>query len=352
MDKNDVFAAIGRTVLAPVLAVWADAVAQRLKDDPALVPLALMRDGAVLGQAAARRLGRPVAVAWLSRRPSAIAAIADAEDHENLLNLLVRMRHRPASWGEAAAELSLPPPPMGMEGQRLEGYILPCFLYWLTLPQIAYPLYTATVGTRAAIMNHLCGLDMLKTAPLLLLDVGYAATVQRCLKRVLALSGQRQTVHGLYLMTSPGARWAMAGRGGVTGVLAELGQPPDFAALLLRHRDVLEALLATGEGELQGYSPQGVPATAPSALAQEQIAQAARLQQAALDGMDQWDGNVETARAALSRLLLSPTEAEAAALGSWLHADATALDGPRRLADGPPDGGRDTTLWPAAARLV
>jgi hypothetical protein len=169
---------------------------------------------------------------------------------------------------------------------------------------------------------------------------------------VLALSNRARPVHGLYLMTSPGARWAMAGDGTVSGVLAELGQPADFAALLLRHRDVLEALLATAHGELLGYSATGSPLTAATLLPPEQIAQVTRLQQAALDGMDQWDGNVETARAALSRLLLSPATAEVAALGPWLHTDSTALDGPRRLADGPPDGGRDTTLWPAAARMV
>lgn len=352
MGGDDVFAAAGRAVLAPVLAVWAGAVARRLRDDPALVPLALMRDGAVLGQAAARRLGRPVVSAWLSRRPTAIAAIADAEDHENLLNLLVRMRPHPASWGQAAAELCLPPPPDGMAEHRLDGDALPRFWQWLAEPRTAAALTTATEGARIAVLAHLDSLDVPHGAPLLLLDVGYAATVQRCLKRALTLSNRARPVHGLYLMTSPGARWAMAGDGGVAGVLAHLGEPSEVAAMLLRHRDVLEALLATAHGELLGYSATGSPLTAATLLPPEQIAQAARLQQAALDGMDQWDGNVGTAREALSRLLLSPTEAEAAALGPWLHADATALDGPRRLADGPPDGDRNTTLWPAAARMI
>lgn len=351
MDAADPFAAIGRQVLAPLLAAWAEAAAARLRDDPALAPLALMRDGAILGRAVGRRLGRPVANAWLGRRHTAIAAVAHAGDHDNLLNLLVRMRHRPARWDEAAAELSLPSPPAALASRPLDDALLPRFWDWLAHSAVATALEGRTRAARQAVLAHLDALPLPADCPLLLLDVGYAATVQRCLKRVLALSERQRPVHGLYLLTSPGARWAMAGDGRVDGVLANLGAPQPFAATLLRHRDVLECLLATQKGELAGYGPQGEALSSPSPLSASQIAEAALVQAAALEHMGVCSGGVEAARAALSRLLLEPSAAEAHALGGWVHADATALDGVRRLDDGPPDGERDVTLWPAAARL-
>lgn len=350
-DSIDTVSRIGAEILAPLLSVWAVAAMDRLRRDQALHAVAVLRDGALAQPALARLapdLAPRTASAWLSRRHVGAAAIADADDHENLLNLLVRMRHRPARWGEAAAELGLPPPDDTAQALALQGETLEHFWAWLRRPTIAAALSQQGADQRGAILAHL-DQRVPTGAPLLLLDVGYAGTVQRCLKRIHTLAGRPRPIHGLYLLTSSGAKWAMAGAGEVRGLLAHLGEPAPTAALLLRHRDVLEALLAPPWGELDALTAAGDERYAASPLPPEQLAQAAALQRAGLECLDA-DTPLPRAQDALLRLLTAPTADEANLIGPWRHADSTALDGLRRLDDGPGDGDRDLCLWPAAAR--
>lgn len=352
---------IGHHVLGPVLAAWADHAAITLTHTPGLHALALRRDGAVLGEAVRRHtpaLAGRVSDGWLSRRGSATAAIADAHDREGLANLLIRMRHRPATAAEAAAELGLPSPADDPD-TPLTGDAFERFCDEIAAPALSTRLEHHVGEARQALLAHLDSLGLPKDAPLMLLDVGYAATVQRCLARTLELAGRRQAVHGLYFVTSPGALWAMAQGGSVTGVFGMLGAPEPFAPTFLRHRDVVECLLAQPEGELQGYDAAGRPRCAPSALPASQIAAADRLQAAALNFVDHWarqpplplEDSAALVRLILTRLFLRPLPNEVAVLGDWLHADTTALGAPRRLAEGPSlaAASREQTLWPAAA---
>lgn len=350
-DINDVASRVGAEILAPLLSVWAVAAMDWLRRDQAVHAVAVWRDGALAQPALARlapELAPRTASAWLSRRHVGAAAIADADDRENLLNLLVRMRHRPARWGEAAVELGLPPPDDTVQALPLQGETLDHFWAWLRRPTIAAALCQHGTDQRGAILAHLDQRVPIG-APLLLLDVGYAGTVQRCLKRIHTLAGRPRPIHGLYLLTSSGAKWAMAGAGEVHGLLAHLGEPAATAALLLRHRDVLEALLAPPRGELDTLTAAGDEQHAASPLPPEQLAQAAALQRAALECLRP-DIPLTQTQDALLRLLITPGADEADLIGAWLHADSTALDGLRRLDDGPGDGDRDLCLWPAAAR--
>ncbi|HLN25164.1 MAG TPA: hypothetical protein VK558_14420, partial [Patescibacteria group bacterium] len=200
---------IGHHVLGPVLAAWADHAAALLTARPQLHALALRRDGAVLGEAVRRHspaLRPRIGDAWLSRRAAALAAIADATDRESLANLLVRMRHRPATAAEAAAALGLPCPASDADAP-LTGDRFERFCDHVATGETAARLERHVGEARHALLAHLDGLGLPDNAPLLLLDVGYAATVQRCLCRILRLAGRSRAVHGLYLVTSPGARW-------------------------------------------------------------------------------------------------------------------------------------------------
>ncbi|MGE5514962.1 MAG: hypothetical protein ACM31D_03985 [Bacteroidota bacterium] len=352
---------IGHHVLGPVLAAWADHVAAALTHAPDLHALALHRDGAVLGEAVRRHtpaLAGRIGEAWLSRRGSATAAVADAHDREGLANLLIRMRHRPATAAEAAADLGLHRPAEAPD-TPLIGDAFERFCDQVAAPALSAKLEHHVGEARRTLLAHLDNSGLPKGVPLMLLDVGYAATVQRCLTRVLARAGRKQVVHGLYFATSPGALWAMAEGGSVTGVFGMLGAPEPFGPTFLRHRDVVECLLAQPEGELQGYDAAGRPRCAPSDLPAGQIAAAARLQSAALNFVDHWarqpplplEDSAALARVILTRLFLRPLPNEVAVLANWLHADSTALGVPRRLAEGPSvaDASREQTLWPAAA---
>lgn len=348
-------------MLGPVLAAFAEHASARLHRSPDLRGLALARDGGILGESVRRRapdLAHRVADAWFSRRLAAIAAIADAHDREALANLLVRMRHRPATAAEAAAELGLPPPTEAGEAS-LVGEAFERFCDRLTAPDPAARIAARIHQTRRRVLAHLDGLHLPEDAPLLLLDVGYAGTIQRCLSRALKLAGRPRPVHGLYLFTSPGAVWAMAEGGEVHGVLGSLGAPEPFASTFLRHRDVMECLLAAPLGELADYGEDGTPRSLPPVPPVGQRRSLAKLQAAALAFVEHWrtlpatapDDAAALARLVAARLFLLPLSEETAVMGEWVHADSTALDGVRRLADGPPGAGRDQTLWPAAAAL-
>ena len=345
-----VAAAVGRAVLAPLLSAHAAAAARWLDRVPSLHGVALRRDGTLLGLATQRlaphltpRLGQ----AWLGRQQVAAAAIDGAADHENLLNLLARMRRRPALWGEAADMLALPPPPrpdlpLGVPSP-------PAFWDWLARPAIDARLRQRCDQVRRRLLAHLDA-AIPATAPLMLLDVGYAGTVQRCLKRIHRLAGRPRPIHGLYLLTSPGIAWAKPGPGTIRTVLAGPERQPLAAATLLRHRDVLECLLAESAGELLDYGDDGTPVTAPPPADDERRRLQGHLHASALDAVAPGI-SARRARAALLDFLLGPDAATARLIGDWRHADQSALDGCRRLADGPPDGDRDQTLWPAAAAL-
>lgn len=353
---------IGHYVLGPVLAAWADCAAAMLTQAPKVHALALKRDGTILGEAVRRHtpaLAGRLSDAWLSRRSSAVAAIAGAHDREGLANLLIRMRHRPATAAEAATELGLPcpshDPDLPLTGERFERF---CDL--AATPALCARLEDYVNEVRRTVLAHLDSLNLPEGSPLLLLDVGYAGTVQRCLKTILALAGRKRPIHGLYFGTSPGALWAMTDGSTAGGVFGMLGAPEPFMPTFLRHRDVVECLLAQPEGELLGYNSSGHPRCAPSALPPGQIAAAGRLQAAALAFVEHWgrqeaplpsEDSAALARLVLTRLFLQPLPNEVAILADWVHADATSLGAPRRLAEGPPlaDASREQMLWPAAA---
>jgi len=340
---------IAETVLAPLLSAWATAAIAPLQADPRLMAVAALRDGA-LAAAAIRRMAPDLAPrlspAWLSRRMAAIAAIAGPDDHQNLLNFLVHMRHRPCTWAQTATELHLPPPPAGTADMPATDTA--SFWAWLDQPATSAALRKRVENVRQALLAHLDGLTD-PQAPLIIVDVGYAANVQRCLKRAHHLAGRPRRIDGLYLLTSPGAHRAVDQGGQVQSLLAHLGQPQAEADCLIRHRDVLECLLAPNLGELLDLDADGRPILAQPAHDARQQQQSAALHTAALAHLDPRVTPAQ-ARQALLRFLTTPTIDEATLVGRWHHADSSALDGCRRLDDGPADGDRDQCLWPAAAR--
>ncbi|MBX9633482.1 MAG: hypothetical protein K2X44_00750, partial [Magnetospirillum sp.] len=224
--QGDVLAELGRRRLGPVAAAYAHWVWDRLGPD--LPIFGIMRDGGFLAQSL--RAVRPqsadrVGTLWLPRRLCLTAAIASADDHEALLNLLVRSRGAPASLGEALDDLGLTETPPGfaahelLEGERLTG-----FLHWLAGPaRKAVQAHAAAL--RSAILAHLGAQGALDHPVLALADVGYAGSIQRALSRILAMAGSPVRPLGLYVLTSPGLVWALHDGARAHGFLAQLGAP-------------------------------------------------------------------------------------------------------------------------------
>ena len=353
-------------VLAPLLAGYARWARQWLGEGPAY---GLMRDGGLLADAFTAAcpgtVGRRL---WLSRRLCLVAALASPDDREGLVNLLVRARGHPPRLAEVSAELGVAEegPPAGLDPEALLASAdLPAVLDWLAAGRRRTGVAARIGAVRQGILRHLRAAGALDGPMLSLLDVGYAATVQTALARLLAAEGIGIPLRGAYLATTPGAVWAHRASGSARGFLVDFGAPVGFAAKVLRCREVIEALLAPGDGPLVGHGPDGEPLTASPVLPADQRAAVADVQRAALAAVAALPPGMEpsagAARALVRRLLTAPTADEAARIGGWLYDDPATIGPPRRLAEivsrhadlaALRDAPRDLVLWPAAAALM
>ena len=339
---GDVAASLAREVLGPMLAgqvrrAWADL---RAAGGPRRV-FGLMRDGGLLADALgvacpevdARRL-------WLSRRLCLLAALHAPDDAEGLANLLVRARGRPALVSEALAELGVAEEGVP-SGLAADDPLDPARLHRLRDALATGARRRAAsariAAVRTGILRHLRIAGALDEPVLPLLDVGYAASIQTALSRLLAAEGIEVRPWGAYLVTTPGAVWALRAGGAVRGFLADFGAPGWFATDFLRHREVVEALFAPGDGPLLGHDTDGGPITGPPVLPAIQRVTAAAMRSEALATVAQMPHGTEPdadfVRRLCLRLLTVPTAGEVALLGPWIYDDPLAIGPPRRLAD-------------------
>lgn len=344
------------TVLLAGFAHWAEG----LRREWGCRAFGIMRDGGVLADAVAM-LAPDVGKLWLLRRLCLVAALASAEDREGLANLLQRARGRPATAGEAVQELGVAeePLPAGLaSADLLDHERLAMLCDWLATGRPRLAVNAHVQALRRRIVAHLRAAGALDGPAVALLDVGYAATVQRTLQRILALEGWQVRLHGAYLVTTPGALWALRQGGSAHGFLADLGAPGWFAAPFLRSREVIEAHCTSGDGPLLGYDDDGRPVLGQSLLPAAQRAAVARAQSHACGMVGQLAAVPDQAAVRLRclRLLTAPTADEAARLGAWLYDDPLSIGHPRRLAEAPPNlspeavltAPRSVVLWPAA----
>ncbi len=360
------FAAYGYAHLGPVLAAYAGWAGARCRSAGRPVFAGVLRDGGLLARAVATlhpELAPDHREVWLSRRLSLVAAIGSADDREGLRNLLLRARARPATLAEAMADLGLADeaPPSGLAGAtRLQGAAFETFLAWLDGRGRRERLANHTRRLRRAILAHLRSRRIPDEGPLVLLDVGYAGNVQRCLAAILALEGRERPLIGLHLATSPGAVWAGAARrSAIAGCLLNYGSPRWLNRPLLKARALLEVLLAQPAGSLQGYADDG-PVLGSVACPKSQAEAVAALQEGALDFVRDWREEcrapgplplpdlVGRARLVLLRMLAMPLPEEAERLGHWVYADALSTGEARPLVA----GGEEAAPWPTGAAAL
>jgi len=349
---EDLAGAYGFHRLGPVLAAFAHWVWHLpFVQDQTVV--GVMRDGGVLAAALrAVRPDRPVGEVWLGRRLCLTGALRSAEDREGLVNLLVRARARPASVAEAAAELGLAGEtlPRGLTpAQALRPDCLGIFLDWVARAGPRRAVEDHCRRIRRAILGHLGERRALAGKRLVLVDVGYAGSVQRALAAILGMDGEGPRLAGAYMVTTPGMLWMLRGGDGA-GFLAHLGAPSWLAQPVVRSREVLETLCASPLGPLLGYGDDGQPVLGPARLPCRQIEEVGRVQCRALafcaSGRPPLS-RPEAQRAALA-LIGCPRPEEAAMIGEWLYDDAMAVGRPRRLTETIHDAARPV-LWPQGA---
>lgn len=369
----------GAAILAPVFAGFARWVLSQAAGVPVY---GVMREGRFLGRvlaatAADLGLGVQVRELWLSRR--AVLRAAVYEDGMRFLPDAISLApgHTPeecvASLGLTIADIKSVVPDFDF-GQ-------PDSLSRLANAIAANLKLKDKVVIRSAQLRRNL-LAALKTKvdfkkPFILMDLGYAATIQSVLGRILKREGIVVPITGLYLAANKKAIHNTRDGADIRAYLNQGGYGGLTGALLSRTPDVLEHACMCPEGSLADYDEAGAPILLPSQRSAAQIAQMEALQAGILEGVsvinkllgslgdtpaDQPELKVQIERI-IQAALLHPTTQEAEAIGGWHHEANFDLSDVRRLRDMAFDTGalqyqgwpalqeigRQQVYWPAAA---
>lgn len=171
---------------------------------------------------------------------------------------------------------------------------------------------------------------------LLVTDLGWGATIQANLQRVLDGSGVDIEVQGLYLATNIAAVDRILAGVRADGFLTNAGVPAMDSALLSRSPEVLEQSFMHDVGSLQGFTAEGEPIPGAANEDPVQALQRAAVQAGIITFQDEWAryrtvvpkslsltrGSVrEQLLRSLRRFLVHPTQDEALMFSQWLHDD-------------------------------
>lgn len=375
---------IGAAQLGPVFAGFARWIVGMCAARGVTKVFGLMREGRFLGRVAdatARDLGVKLQTEeiWLSRR-AVIGASLYADDLSRLGDAIA------VAPGENEIEvlgnLGLTP---GDVAAALPGFNMRTngALAALTQAIVATPALKSKVLARAEELRRglLKGLgkhfDLSSSERIVLMDLGYAATIQSVLAGILAREGAKVRLEGLYLALNERALAHRQAGSEVHAFIGNDGYSALVARLLTRTPDVLEHACMCKEGSLARYDASGAPVLLANQRSETQLAQMEVLQAGILAGaveVNRLLGDLTaTAHDApalaaqvgrmIEGLLLHPSRQEAETIGAWRHEANFDLADRRTLTDlsfDPTaleyrgyaallDVGRHQVYWPAGA---
>jgi FMN phosphatase YigB (HAD superfamily) len=168
----------------------------------------------------------------------------------------------------------------------------------------------------------------------LLVDLGWGASIQHLADRCLRAEGSYVHTCGLYLLTHDGAAPRMVDGTEAYSFLADCGGPEDLTRMVMRSPEIIEQVCTADVGSQLGLTADLEPITEPLderlAGQRQQIGWVRRgirsfqdlhLQYATI--LPDRLGDLADARpqllAQLARLLIAPTVTEAAVFGDWQH---------------------------------
>jgi len=370
----------GAAVLAPVFAGFARWVVQQAAGNKRI--FGLMREGRFLKrvvEATAKQLGVTLTVEelWLSRR-AVVRASLTADDLSLLQEAILLAPGTTtdeilSSLGLSRADLKefLPAYDKGqVDAVGALGAAI------AATPSLRDKVLAGAADLRANLLRgvarQLNGVD-----EAIVLDLGYAATIQSVLARILAREKAGPKLKGLYLALNEKAMMHMRGGADLRAYLSGEGFLGATAVLLSRTPDVLEHACMCREGSLAAFDAAGEPVLLANQRDEAQLAQMEAMQDgivagvaavnALLGDLARTPGDSAELKAQVAQIisaaLLYPTPQEAATIGAWKHEANFDLNDKRRLTDlgfdtrdleyrGWPalqDLGRHQVYWPAAA---
>ncbi|MDP9408248.1 MAG: HAD hydrolase-like protein, partial [Actinomycetota bacterium] len=332
----------GASTLGPVLTGFAEWVQQRAQEVGVDRVHCLMREGALLADlvnVAGDYLDSPVRAekAWLSRQVCARASVkhASAAELESLLSR-VRMptvREFCTTLGVRAEQL---PTLAGRTDERLSDPVLrdEVVQALTTDPDRRGEIVATCRQLRERVVRYVRTL-VPDGGRLVLVDLGWAGSIQGMLQHILREEGVPVETLGLYLVTHHGSLdWVVKGVD-IDGFLTVHGEPGPETAAIIRSPEILEQVCMPDFGSQTGLTAELEPVLGPRSVDvdllqgverdavqkgyrafQREWARYAVLQPERLPRLS---GCPALLRAILTRSVAAPTEAEARLFSTWVH---------------------------------
>ncbi|GKQ52748.1 hypothetical protein BRSPCE3_36030 [Bradyrhizobium sp. Ce-3] len=327
---------LGVTVLGPVMAAFDAFIEARraaLARDGARVAIGFLgRDGLLPHRVWQANHGESGAYVEINRRVSLVGSADTLEPLSELLSRVVKI--------DAATFVDIvkvqPPAVMKFFAQYPDGIAsgreladaLPDLMDRREITDIA-------AGVRARLLTYLRAQirDFDDCTDLILVDLGYSASVQKSLRRIFDHEGIRIRLHGAYLLTLDDAFDDIADDDTAEGLISDRIVTPHVKRMLIRNVALLEQLCCSAEGSARDYRGGEVlregdqrPAAQLALAAEIQsgtLAYVSRARELAPRYALQPDADpavaARWAAAVLGRLLLLPEDDELVLLGSIKH---------------------------------
>lgn len=332
----------GAASLGPAMAGFADWVQQRASEAGVSKAFCMMREGRLLSElvnAASSSVSSPVEAEpiWLSRQVCARASIVEGTTEE--ISQLFQRRRMPAV-AELCATLGLSPSEVpdfeGLPHARLHqpGLAERLIDRIMLDPELRARVLRQSAELRARIVRYLESVCPPGEDRLVLVDLGWGATIQTLAERLLREAGSGLTTTGLYLMTTDRAAERMLDGVDVHGYLANAGHPARPVDAFMRSPEILEQICMPDHGSQVGLDADLKPVLEEAEQLPIQSAQRAAAQKGIAAFQREWmryrttapealvplhDYGQDRLRSIMVRALTAPTVDEAALFAGWLH---------------------------------
>ena len=371
----------GAATLAPVFAGFGRWIVGMCADGGIKTIHGIMREGRFLNRVVAQcatdlKADLSTTEIWLSRR-AVLRASLYADDFDRLAEFVMVTPGRTTDEMLSELGLSRADVPAGFELNQAQSLDTLCRAI-VDKPATQQKVLVVSARHRANLLKGLGKLfDAAKPQTITVVDLGYAATIQTVLARILARESAKAQLSGLYLALNDRAAQATRAGTELHGYLNDHGFGGPVAALLSRTPDVLEHACMSPEGSLAAYDDAGNTVLLPNQRDDKQLAQMQALQDGIIAGIaaiNELLGDLPYNSPALkdqiaqiiTSAMLHPTPEDAATIGAWKHEANFDLNDFRKLTDlafNPReleyrglsvlgDAGRHQVYWPAAAYVA